>query len=418
MGGVGAALVALIVAAGCAGGPGLPDTTARDAAERICACYCEYMLGGDCRDDCVARWESWNAGAAARDERAWDACADRIIAQPSCSELRIWLDGDPDCPWTPSATQSCAAAADCVGTTRCEEGWCRPYFPCGEDEECRAPGVCEGGACAPPLCVDDTVCEEGHVCTRGRCVCEFDGPHVVVPGIEGPWGPEVWFFAEWCVSASVEFDVCNEGCGGLIVYGVRVIDPGPGGEFEVDGPVGPFTLALGDCAAYTVTYRNLDGVDSTGALVVESSDPERPVVEVALSDRTPGEGNLCASPKEVSFEATLGEDAFVEVSLWNCGDGAGALWLQEAYVTGEVPAGALIRLDGFTLDGTPIEPPVLMFIGEGACEPTTVVVHVRFEALTCEVPPESLVFVWFDAEWGESKAYTLSLPVVGSVEGC
>lgn len=70
------------------------------------------------------------------------------------------------CP--PTSTTPCETDAGCPGG-RCRDGECGPV--CLEDSECGGGQVCTEGACAPlPECTRAADCAAGLVCTGGRCV--------------------------------------------------------------------------------------------------------------------------------------------------------------------------------------------------------------------------------------------------------
>src|SRR3712207_5933250 len=82
----------------------------------------------------------------------------------------VFLVALSGCPSTSSAP--CDSDVDCPDG-RCRYGGCGPL--CLDDTDC-APGlICSGGAGGPgPECAPSTDCAQGFTCGDGRCLCGSD----------------------------------------------------------------------------------------------------------------------------------------------------------------------------------------------------------------------------------------------------
>lgn len=90
---------------------------------------------------------------------------------------------------------------------------------------------------------------------------------------------------------------------------VTAIGPtgGTSAEFSVSAPATPFTIAVGGSQAISVTYAPTDATTDTGAIAIDSNDPDEPTVELALSGTgtTPSVCDIVVNPLLLDFGSVV-----------------------------------------------------------------------------------------------------------------
>ncbi len=98
-----------------------------------------------------------------------------------------------------------------------------------------------------------------------------------------------------------------------------VREPSSSGEFEIDGPQSPVTLASGETLELTARYRPADGGPDSGAFVITTDAPESPSITIPVCGVAVAPA-LCGRPVPLDFGAVpTGATVTATLTLESCG---------------------------------------------------------------------------------------------------
>jgi len=185
-------------------------------------------------------------------------------------------------------------------------------------------------------------------------------PVLVVDVVEGPvpaisWTPSALDFGSVPSGGALTMSVTvtSVGTADLEVSAVALdVDTAP--EFTIDLDPSPATLPPSYTTQIDVTYTPTDDIADSGTLLIESNDPDVPVVEVPLSGELDPAPDIELVPTSLLFgDVEIGTVVTMEAEIWSLGDadlelGTLALTGSSEFALHTDPSGLLLQPGEFT----------------------------------------------------------------------
>jgi len=247
-------------------------------------------------------------------------------------------------------------------------------------------------------CSNETECPVGKLCQDGVCAnpeeqmpdAATSSPHIIVM-------PSELDFGAVFLGTEVTFSVTIANLGApLTISRITIEGTGVTNEFLAT-PSGDtdIVVATAGLTMVTVTLRPTDDTEDHGNLVIESNDPETPVVRIPLTSELKGvpevaacvlrtgwsdRFNDCETREEVRFDGiAFGGSMTKLVTIWNSGTDNRPLVITDITQINLIAPFSLALLNAA---GGSADYPVLLTASNGISEPDYVTLEVTYTATT------------------------------------
>ena len=266
------------------------------------------------------------------------------------SSCAIPCKSDLDCPFgekceCPSDTPNCRLSEMCCtgGDNNGEPPpSCESDFDCEAGYECVEVAGMDGKHCVPigggpDPCETNEDCNIGEICVAGKCVAQdSDCAPGTVAMIATSQDELVFQDAQIGVDLTLNLVISNEGTCPLKISSVS-FENASSEEFTCERcspnkELYPMLIPESGSTVIGVTTTPVEGVEQWGALLISSSDPDYPIVRIALSSVFKGYSILKVSPPELAFgHVNMGDSATKYLTVSNAGKGNAVMKVKSIY---------------------------------------------------------------------------------------